>query len=63
MKSRPNHFNLLAFMLFALVASSPLQAMENKTASENSRPKQILEEKFVLINGIEQWVTIKGESS
>lgn len=64
-----NHYRFCFFwvhlFIFFLSLSSPVFAkayfenIENDAALKN----KISEEKFILINGIEQWVTIKGESS
>jgi pimeloyl-ACP methyl ester carboxylesterase len=37
--------------------------LKNETSVDPIHSKRILEERFIEINGIEQWVTIKGESS
>jgi hypothetical protein len=46
---------------------SPLYAQSNKVTDESPNDSivknRIAEEKFILINGIEQWVTIKGDKS
>ncbi len=65
--------NLIIFLLlplFCLAQSSLKRKVSDTkivsgamTAVDPIRKNQILEEKFIQINGIEQWVTIKGESS
>ena len=47
---------ILFFQLFVLTAYS-------QNGQENLVANRIIEDKFVMINGIEQWVTIRGDSS
>ncbi len=50
---------IIFFISFAIPAFAKAEITKN-----DSVPKgRIVEESFILINGIEQWVTIKGESS
>ena len=55
------------FMLIHLALSSPLCARDggvhNAFLADSIPQNRIFEEKFVLVNGIQQWITIKGESS
>ncbi|WP_264565289.1 alpha/beta hydrolase family protein [Flavobacterium sp. N3904] len=51
------------FLTASLFAKSPSQTIIAKTAHDSIVRKQISEDNFVLINGIKQWITIKGESS
>lgn len=48
------------FVLLFLAYTGFLRAQENLAATN---PAYIREEKFILINGIEQWVTIRGDRS
>jgi pimeloyl-ACP methyl ester carboxylesterase len=50
------------FLMTSLFAKSPVNIM-TLTSNDSIVKGQISEENFVLINGIEQWMTIKGESS
>ena len=47
--------------------TSPVYTSDNKvidqTINDSILKKPVFEEKFILINGVNQWVTIKGESS
>jgi pimeloyl-ACP methyl ester carboxylesterase len=54
--------NILLFLLLALtsICATSQNTKTKTTAVSNNR---IEEEKFVLINGIEQWITIKGNRS
>jgi pimeloyl-ACP methyl ester carboxylesterase len=54
------HSLLSAFFLFLLTLSTYTAFAET---THNAIPKLIHEEEFITINGIEQWVTIKGDSS
>ena len=51
------------FLTASIFAKSPVQTVITKTSNDSIIKKQVSEDNFVLINGIEQWVTIKGESS
>lgn len=52
---------LILFLSFATqTAANGQTKIDNKYSTLNTK---ISEEKFILINGVEQWVTIKGESS
>lgn len=54
----------LTLFLFLLTTFFCTRAQDNSRSTNNSSSRnQIFEETFILINGIEQWVTIKGESS
>ncbi len=64
--------SLLSFMCFAQSKQniknsknpSEIVAVHSENTKNASKlENQIIEEKFVLINGIEQWITIKGNSS
>lgn len=55
---------LITLLLSAsLFAKSPVQTVITKSSNDSVIKKQISEENFVSINGIEQWITIRGESS
>ncbi len=57
-------FCIKIFILFLSLATQTFVNGQTKIDSKDSTLKTtISEEKFILINGIEQWVTIKGESS
>jgi pimeloyl-ACP methyl ester carboxylesterase len=50
--------------LFSLLTIPVFGKAQTEIPKNDSAPKKIIsEEKFILINGIEQWVTIKGEIS
>ncbi len=51
--------------LFLLVLSAAAQPATINSPSATGSPSatRVFEEKFMLINGIEQWITIKGDSS
>jgi pimeloyl-ACP methyl ester carboxylesterase len=52
------------FILFLSVVIPVFTNAQSVIAiDDSSNSNQIVEEKFILINGIEQWVTIKGEKS
>ncbi len=59
-------FSINIFIIYFLLIS-PLYAKDNKIVSQSLNDSvvknRIAEEKFILINGIEQWVTIKGDKS
>lgn len=58
------HLILIPLLLSAsLFGKSPVQTVITKSSNDSVIKKQISEESFVSINGIEQWITIKGESS
>lgn len=61
---RATIFSVNIFILFLLL-TIPLfvNAQANITKNDSVLKNNIYEERFILINGIEQWVTIKGESS
>ncbi|MDB5248913.1 MAG: alpha/beta hydrolase [Segetibacter sp.] len=68
MKSNSTYkpFKLVAtIFIISLSLTFPLFvcAQDNITTHASTSKAAIHEEKFILINGIEQWVTIKGESS
>lgn len=72
MKSNTLKSNLLCLRLFIgiffllkipLYAESQETFRNNKTYNDSITNNQIPEERFIRINGIEQWVTIKGKSS
>jgi len=54
-----NTFIILLSLTIPLFVNAQHNTIKNDSAQKN----RIHEEKFILINGIEQWVTIKGESS
>jgi pimeloyl-ACP methyl ester carboxylesterase len=54
-----NIFILFLSMIIPAFATGQVQFAKNESVSNS----KISEEKFILINGIEQWVTIKGERS
>jgi len=54
---------LIVFILFLCLAIPAWVSARDHAAGNDSIPGQIHEEKFILINGIEQWVTIKGDPS
>jgi pimeloyl-ACP methyl ester carboxylesterase len=51
------------FLMAPLFAKSPIHTVIVPTFNDSIVKGQVSEANFVLINGIEQWVTIKGESS
>lgn len=53
---------MINFLLISPV-NTCYEEFTEKPITEAALNKHISEEKFILINGIEQWVTIKGESS
>jgi pimeloyl-ACP methyl ester carboxylesterase len=60
------YISLLAFQfLFALpvYAGLPMDGNITRVPRDTISKNRIQEEKFILINGIEQWVTIKGDRS
>jgi pimeloyl-ACP methyl ester carboxylesterase len=57
------HFLLLIFYFFCSLVSFGQVSEVNGRADSTSTALRISEEKFVLINGIEQWVTITGDPS
>ena len=66
MKKRSNILSFVLIHLFltaSLFAKSPVQTAISKNSSDTIFKEQVSEDNFVLINGIEQWITIKGESS
>lgn len=57
-------FMLNKIIFFLLVTLSSLEHAQHDTFKHDQiQTNRINEEKFVLINGIEQWITIKGERS
>jgi pimeloyl-ACP methyl ester carboxylesterase len=54
-------FTILLFLL--ILIPNELKAQIETTKTDSTQKTRISEEKFVLINGIQQWITIKGESS
>ncbi|WP_165784594.1 alpha/beta hydrolase family protein [Solitalea longa] len=50
-------------LLLSLTLSSLANTQAGNTQNDSTLKTQIAEEKYVLLNGIEQWVTIKGNSS
>ena len=52
----------LLFIFTLPVDAQDIKAV-NRTGNDSIVKHRVFEEKFVLINGIEQWVTIKGERS
>ncbi|MBW4359857.1 alpha/beta hydrolase family protein [Flavobacterium taihuense] len=66
MKNLSCSLNLILFPLLlsaSLFAKSPVRTGIVKISNDSIITKQISEDNFVLINGIDQWITIKGESS
>lgn len=61
MNFKINHL-FLAFTCIQLFVSFGVDAQHDK-ALNSASPAQIIEEKFHLINGLEQWITIKGDRS
>ncbi len=55
--------NASILLFFVLFAMSLLANAQNNDTKNTSVSGKIQEEKFVSINGIEQWITVKGESS
>ncbi|MFM9952373.1 MAG: alpha/beta fold hydrolase [Saprospiraceae bacterium] len=61
---RATIFSVNIIILFLLLTIHTFTNAQSEIIKKDSALKStILEEKFILINGIEQWVTIKGESS
>ena len=57
-------FSLAAVMLILSLTMPLFVIAQDNTAKTNAISKnRIHEERFILINGINQWVTIKGERS
>lgn len=56
---------LFIHLFFVSAVKAELQLMNGieNTATDSINENRVSEEKFILINDIEQWVTIKGESS
>lgn len=50
-------------LLLSLTTSSFVNAQTEISKNDASIKNQIYEEKYILLNGIEQWVTIKGNTS
>jgi pimeloyl-ACP methyl ester carboxylesterase len=66
LKIFPNSINLVFVHLLvtaSILGKTPAEPVIAKTTHDSIVTKQISEDNFVLINGIEQWITIKGESS
>lgn len=66
MKNLITSLNLVFIFLLlsaSLFAKSSVQISIAKKSNDSIIKKQISEDNFVLINGIEQWITIKGENS
>lgn len=60
----PSIFSVNIFILFLSLTIPSFAIAQTEITKNNSAPtNKISEEKFILINGIQQWVTIKGESS
>lgn len=59
--------NCITPIIIILLCHSPVQTCFKKAITQNTNDSilrdTVFEEKFILINGIKQWVTIKGESS
>ena len=55
----------VAIFFISLLLTTPffVNAQAKNIHSDSSNKNTISEEKFVVINGIEQWVTIKGEKA
>jgi pimeloyl-ACP methyl ester carboxylesterase len=54
---------VLQIVLLALISFPAIAKKTNPTTENTVKKGRIQEERFITINGIEQWVTIKGESS
>lgn len=66
MKNIFSSLNLVIIHLLLTVplfAKSPVHKVITLTSNDSILKNRVSEDQFVLINGIEQWVTIKGESS
>lgn len=65
-KSFSTAINLIPFLFFlgfTMFAKPKIEKLNNRNDKNAVTAKPISEEKFVIINGIEQWITIKGEST
>lgn len=51
------------FLTASILAKSPVHSVLSTVFNDSITKQKISEDKFVLINGIEQWITIKGEKS
>lgn len=61
---RPIFSSLFQFIFFLSFTISTFCHAQAGTVQDNQAPKhQISEENYIPINGIDQWVTIKGSSS
>jgi pimeloyl-ACP methyl ester carboxylesterase len=61
---RLSFFKINVFILFlSLSIPAFTNAQTEIPGKDSAQTNRISEERFILINGIEQWVTIKGESS
>ena len=61
---RPFFISVNIFILFLLITNSTVANTQVEIDKTNAAINgKLLEEKYILINGIEQWVTIKGDSS
>jgi pimeloyl-ACP methyl ester carboxylesterase len=58
-----NLFLILVLFSVSLFAKSPVHSVFGLTHNDSVPKNQVSEDKFVSINGIEQWITIHGESS
>ncbi|PJJ09215.1 pimeloyl-ACP methyl ester carboxylesterase [Flavobacterium sp. 1] len=66
MKNLSSTLSLVLLHLFlatSVFAKSPIHTVIVHPFNDSIVKKQVSEESFVSINGIEQWITIKGESS
>ncbi len=51
------------FLALSLLVTAQINSVNKHTLSDSIIKNRISEEKYILLNDIEQWVTIKGESS
>lgn len=54
--------NIFALFLLWTIPAFAIASVEI-TGNDSATKTKILEERFIIINGIEQWVTIKGDIS
>lgn len=61
-----SNYSKLVILYYVMISTHFISAQDNQTCNNNRSDltsNLILEENYILINGIEQWVTIKGEKS
>ncbi len=56
-------FGVHLFIIFLSLSSRVFAKAHEIIKNDSTLKNKISEEKFILLNGIEQWVTIKGERS